>query len=113
MINFLSEFGERVRQRRLDLGLTQLDLARECGYKDVTTISKIEKGERDIPRKKVVILAEVLRVPPSYLMGWSKTNESPPVTFDFGNTYSELNEDGKNKLKEYAELLLSQNKYKK
>lgn len=41
------EFGERIRKRREELGLTQEEVARLAGYSGKTAISRIERGESD------------------------------------------------------------------
>ena len=65
-----SILGERIRTRRKELHLTQTQLAEMTGYSDKTAISRIESGENDLNRSKVIIFAQALRTKPSYLMGW-------------------------------------------
>lgn len=62
--------GERIRQRRLELGYTQDELARKVGYKGKVAICKIESGQRNVRQDLIVKLAEALEVTPSWLMGW-------------------------------------------
>lgn len=62
--------GELIRNRRIELGISQEELAKRAGYSCRTAISKIEMGERDVPRAKIIALAGALHVSPSYLMGW-------------------------------------------
>lgn len=38
--------AEKVRKRRVELGMTQEELAKKCGIKNKSTISMIETGER-------------------------------------------------------------------
>ncbi len=59
---------ERIKRLREEQDMSQDDLARKCGYSDRSTISKIEKGERNLPGSKIKIIAEALGVKPSYLM---------------------------------------------
>ena len=61
--------GERIKNRREELGMTQDELARKCGYKSRSSINKIELS-RDLPLKKVSLMADVLQTTPGYLMGW-------------------------------------------
>lgn len=61
---------ENIKKRRLELHLTQEQLALKMGYSDKGMISKIEKGLIDIPQSKIVEFAKVLRTEPSALMGW-------------------------------------------
>lgn len=62
-------FGDRVKQRRLELELTQEELAKRCGYGTKATISKIEKNDM-IPYTKFADIAKALDCNPAYLMGW-------------------------------------------
>ena len=45
----MSTIYNRIRARRLELGLTVEDLAQQLGYKDKSSISKIENGKADMP----------------------------------------------------------------
>ena len=64
------EIGERIRQRRDELGMTQDELARAAGYKSRSSINKIEVDGRGLPQSKIVDIARALKTTPSYLMGW-------------------------------------------
>ena len=66
----LDNIGERIKKERERLGLSQAELGRLVGYSSRSTINKIEKGERDIPRDKVAKFAQVLGVNPAYLAGF-------------------------------------------
>jgi len=65
--------GERIKQRRLELNLSQDELAKKVGYKSRSSINKIELA-RDLPLKKVEVMANALDTTPSYLMGWTDKN---------------------------------------
>lgn len=62
--------GDRVKQKREEMGLSQEELAEKMGYKSKTSIHKIEQGITDLPLSKVEELSKVLNVTTSYLMGW-------------------------------------------
>lgn len=64
------DFGIKVKERRLELGMSQLELAQKIGYKDKSSVAKIESGNRDLPRSKIVEIATALSVTPQYLLGW-------------------------------------------
>ena len=68
--------GDRIRIKRKAMGLTQLELAHKMGYKDKTSISKMESGENDIPQSKVVKLAGCLNCSVAYLMGWESNEDN-------------------------------------
>jgi repressor LexA len=67
--------GERIAQYRQEKGLSQEELAHLLGYKSRSTINKIEKGERDVPRKMIAQLSIVLNVNPLDILG---ENEKSP-----------------------------------
>lgn len=66
----MTTFGERVRQRREKLGLTQQELADKLGYKSRASINKIELDKRNMKQSQIAELARVLNTTPGYLMGW-------------------------------------------
>lgn len=66
---------DRIRTRRIELGLTVEDLANKMGYKDKSSISKIETGKADIPQSKVVAFARALDTTTAYLMGIDAAKE--------------------------------------
>lgn len=68
--------GERISKRRDELGYTQEELAKLLGYKDRTSISKMEKAD-NMGLDRVEKVAKALKCEPSYLMGWE---EVPDVT---------------------------------
>lgn len=60
-----------IKKRRLELGLSQEELAQKVGYKDRTSIAKIESGKIDIPQSKITAFATALSIEPTALMGYS------------------------------------------
>ena len=64
--------NEVIRMRRLDLGLTQKEVADRCGVTEAT-VSRWESGDiKNMRRDNIAILAHVLDVPPSVLMDWEE-----------------------------------------
>lgn len=63
-------FGERVKAKRVALGLSQADLAISMGFADRSAIAKIEKGQNAVKASKILDLARALHTTPSYLYGW-------------------------------------------
>ena len=63
---------DRIKSRRTELGMTIEELARKMGYKDRSSISKIENGKADIPQSKIAAFADALETTPAYLMGWEE-----------------------------------------
>ena len=66
----MSTIGSNIRSRRLELNMTQEELASKLGYKSKSTINKIELGINDIPQSKIVQFANALDTTASFLMGW-------------------------------------------
>lgn len=67
--------GERIKAKREELGLSQLELAELSGYKSKTTISKLESGQRLPKQSQIKAISAALHVRPSWLMGWGEDEE--------------------------------------
>ena len=63
------QIGDRIKARRIELGLTQDELAKKLGYKSRSTINKIELNINDITQPKIIDFAAALDTTVSYLMG--------------------------------------------
>jgi transcriptional regulator with XRE-family HTH domain len=63
----LVAFGKTLRDRRLDTGLSQADLAHAAGLHP-TYVSSVERGERNISLVNIWRLAEALNMPPAELL---------------------------------------------
>ena len=70
---------DRIKSRRTELGLTVEELAHKMGYKDKSSISKIENGKADIPQSKIAAFADALQTTPAYLMGWEEQPTPAPT----------------------------------
>ena len=82
--------GERIKARRIELGLTQEEVAFKLGYKSRSSVNKIELS-RNPPIKMVEKFAEVLSCEPSYLMGWEDDEEELEEPNEVqGETYAAL-----------------------
>ena len=65
--------GEKIREKRLERGWTQPELAERMGC-NKSTILRIERGEHDLTQSRIAEFARALGTTPGYLMGW----EVPP-----------------------------------
>lgn len=66
--------GQRIKQRRLELGLSADDIAEKIG-KNRATVYRYESGEiEDLPTSILEPLAKALSTTPAYLMGWETKN---------------------------------------
>ena len=64
--------GERIKQLRLEKGLTQEELGARLGVQRAA-VQKYEKGTvKNIKRDALIRLAEVLDTTPEYLLGWDE-----------------------------------------
>lgn len=104
---------DRIKNRRLELKMSQDELAQKTGYKTKSAISRIESGTRDITQSQIKLFAKALQTTPSYLMGWdeensdNKTQEEQEIL----EPYNKLNNAGKEKAVSYAWDLVDSNKY--
>ena len=73
----MKTIGDRIKDRRIELGLSQEDLARRLGYKSRSSINKIELDGQQLPQTKIADFARALYVSPSYLMGWDEGTAEP------------------------------------
>lgn len=62
--------GDKIRQRRETIGMSQVELANKLGYTSRSSINKIEKDINDIPQSKIIAFAEALETTPAFLMDW-------------------------------------------
>lgn len=99
---------KNIKARRLELKMSQDSLAELTGYKDRSSIAKIEKGEVDLAESKIREFAKALKITPQELMGWDDpdTDISIDETFErICEFYNILNPEGKAEaLKRISEL---------
>lgn len=70
--------GDRIRKRRLELKLTQEELALKVGYTSRSAIARIESGSNQLRQEMIITFANALNVTPEYILGW----DSSPYTDD-------------------------------
>ena len=59
--------GNRIKQSRKTLKMTQDELAERAGYSNRSSIARIETGLADIPGEKLLLLANILNTSVQYL----------------------------------------------
>jgi transcriptional regulator with XRE-family HTH domain len=64
----LKLIGENIRKYRLAKGLTQSELAFECGDKEWSQISRMERGLVNFTISYLLLVAEVLDISPKDLL---------------------------------------------
>lgn len=95
---------DRIRELRIQKGMSQNDLALKTGYADRTAISKIEKGQVDIPRSKIQAFANVFGVSPSYLMD-GETKTTPSIDDEIVSAFLTLPDDKRKQVIEFIRFL--------
>ena len=76
------EIGDRIKQKRIELGWSQRELARRMGYSDNSTLARIEQGKVEVYQTKIVQFSEVLGVSIAYLMGWEDDEQKNDIITD-------------------------------
>ena len=78
--------GDRIKNRRLELNMTQDELAKKLGYKTRGSVTKIECGYQNLTQPKIVAMAKALDTTPAYLMGWEDNMGTTTTTTGNHNT---------------------------
>lgn len=108
------ELADRAKKRRLELGLSQEEVAKRMGYSSRTSINKIENG-RQITQKIIIRLADALETSPAYLMGWTDDipefeNRPDALIENYKETAKYILEhEDKELLKVYSDLVRDEN----
>ena len=125
----MSTIGERIKQRRIDLGLTQEELAHRLGNKSRASVCTVEKDKEDLTSTRINQYAKALNCSVLYLMGYEDINGNtlenqeryvvkPQIT-DYRTDFVEaaievyrdiqgLSPDRRKALEEYLQFLKSQ-----
>lgn len=69
--------GERIKQRRIELGLSQTELAHRLGNKSRASVCTVEKDKEDLTTDRIRKYADALETTPAYLMGWGTPTVRP------------------------------------
>lgn len=71
--------GQRIKLRRIELNMTQDELAEKLGYANRSAVAKLE-SRNDIPAKRLAKIAEVLQIEPQKLLGIEKLDFNPQTS---------------------------------
>lgn len=74
----MTTIGDRIKARRIELDMSQDELARLVGYKSRSSINKIESDGRLLPQRKIMEIANALNTTPAYIMGWEEAPSANP-----------------------------------
>lgn len=75
--------ADRIKNRRIELGLTQLEVAKRLGLTSKAAVSKIESQGDDVSLKNVKKFGEALGCSIAYLMGWEDEKEQSDKDDEF------------------------------
>ena len=115
---YLDDLGDKIRERRKRLGISQQELAEAAGYTSKVAICRIESGKMNLTMDKLVAIAKHLDMPVSELMHADEPDRTlPPGGFHGGNTrpdlipiienIKELDPSDVARVKQYIEVLRS------
>lgn len=94
--------GERIKQRRIELGLTQTELADLMGLTNKTTICKVEKGGWEPSYKLLKRYAAALHTTPDDLMGYEEPSDTATQILD---VVKQLDEPHQEQVLSYAKYI--------
>ena len=113
--------GERIKNRRRELGMSAEDVAKIIGTSPATIYRYESNYISKMGVDKLTPIAGALRVSEAYLMGWTsdpnwrpKADEQPSLSDkeqELLAFYRNLNAEGCEKLLDYADDLVSSGKY--
>ena len=99
--------GERLKQLREQLGMSQVDFATKINVSKQTLYKYENNIITNIPSDKIESAARICTVSPAYIMGWG--NDLSPITSDTSSELTARDEKDIAKILEHTkELLLSQ-----
>lgn len=87
-------FGDKLREARLQKGLTQEQLAQQIGVAK-STLTGYEKGNREPDVFKIKRILEILEVDSDYLLGVSREPEQKEAIENGPEGYTLLNAESK------------------
>lgn len=107
----MREIGKRIKERRLELGMSGKDVGDILGV-DKTTIYRYEKGEIEkIPISNMEKMAKALHITPEYLMGWKTpdANEQDAKlshqALEVARKYDSMSETNREKFEELLKIM--------
>lgn len=117
--------GEIIKNLRIERQMTQHQLADLLGYSDLSSISKIEKGVKDLPANKFAAVAEIFGVSVDALLNQTSTSTNEKVVLmnvsslygkpavEALTLFDKLNETGQQKALDTLDDLVEIEKYRK
>lgn len=96
------EIGQKIKQAREKVNMTQADLAQKLQFESPTAISLLEGGRRSITIHTLEKMADVLGVPLQHLLGTE--GSVPPLKYVLRSSEG-MNEQSAKTVAEFAEFM--------
>lgn len=93
---------ENIKKRRIQLNISQQELAELVGYRGRSMVSQIESGNVDLPLSMIKRFADALKCSPAYLMGWMEENVN--ASEEFQRFYEEHKDELPSRLAAYFDI---------
>lgn len=102
--------GAKIKQKRLELGMSQREFSQKVGYTDHSIVTRIESGQVDLPLSKVKKIAEVLNVSIPWLLDMEEEYKTaiPSDMREMTELWNESNEDERKQAIQYLRFILSE-----
>lgn len=112
--DYMLALYKNIKEKRLALGLSQEELANKVGYKDRTSIAKVESGKIDLPQSKIEAFAKALKTSSAELMGWDeeKTTGSEIDTIAAHHEDEDWTEEELQEIQKFKEFVKSKRNQK-
>ena len=94
--------GQRIRQKREHLGISQTDFAKVIGVSKQTLYKYENDIVTNIPSDVIEKIAQGLRCSPEYIMGWKEDENSPDI---FIEKFLSLSKENQNNVIQYIDFL--------
>lgn len=84
--------GERIRDRRKELGISQEELGKRLGGISRAAVCNVEKDKEDLTLDRVRKYADALKCSPGYLAGWVDRADDKAIKMyeEYLNSNSEI-----------------------
>ena len=97
--------GQRIKQRRIELGLSQEQLAHRLGNKSRASVCTVENDKEDLTSDRIRKYAEALETTPAYIMGWEDNSEDDIQSklidvYTFNNLMNNLSPEEREKVQD-------------
>ncbi|MBE7064405.1 MAG: helix-turn-helix transcriptional regulator [Ruminococcaceae bacterium] len=106
-----SLIGQRVKQKRKAVGLTQEKLAEELSV-TVGYVSQIESGRVKVNLEMLGKIAAVLNCDVGYLVSGTASEQSTYLSTEFQKRFDRMNSDDKRLLLDFADMLIKNSQKK-